>query len=126
MVGVEAAEPRKTVAHSRRMIEQVAFCSRRIYCICSRQQLAHSATRQALRALVRSWGLSGPISYGLSRVVFRQHVPSRPGEFHPESGLVGRRMPSAQRDGASSWLLFNKQSPVLQKPGRAYCKRTPW
>jgi len=36
--------------------------------------MAHSAIRQAPRALVRCWGLSGPVSYGLSRVVFRQHV----------------------------------------------------
>ena len=36
--------------------------------------MAHSAIRQAPWALVRSWGLSGPISYGLGRVAFRQHL----------------------------------------------------
>jgi len=41
---------------------------------CRSLQMAHSAIRQAPRALVRSWGFSSPISYGFGRVAFRQHV----------------------------------------------------
>src|SRR5215831_17543767 len=47
--------------------------------------LAHSAIRQDPRALVRCWGLSGRISNGLSRVVFRQHVTLRRPRPEPSS-----------------------------------------
>src|SRR5262245_38728030 len=51
--------------------------------------LAHSAIRQDPLALVRSWGLSGRISYGLSRVIFRPHLT--------RSRHWADRKPAAQR-----------------------------
>src|SRR6516165_7790022 len=65
----------------------LAYC-----CTCSRHQMAHSTIRQAPRALVRSWGLTGPISYGLGRVAFRHHVtPTRQGRCRDVASCEFRR-----------------------------------